>query len=108
MDMNPHEGTPQGHGEPTGPVVGAYDASAIRVLKEEEAAELFEWVQVGILAQRYRTVALPHIARLAEAARTVGEPMSRVVARYLDGDRSVEVSPEFREAFAELADQRRR
>lgn len=83
-----------------------YNASSIRVLRPEEAAERCDWVKASDLAMRYKWVPESIVARLLEASRLSGEDWPTVERRYLRADKSVDVSQDFRTVYAELADQR--
>ena len=82
---------------------GEYNASNIIIRHDLEFPfELYER-----LCATYTSFTRAGIKRLLDAALTVDECWDTVERRFLREDKSVDVSSEYREAYAELADQRR-
>lgn len=72
-----------------------YDASAIRILGDDEILERFLFARVAELGRKYPHVAPDFIRRLIESVAQSGCPLELAVARYLDRDKTVEVPDEF-------------
>jgi len=85
-----------------------YNASSIRVLKQDEAIELFDFARADALAQKYTYIASECISRLLTACRLSGTDIDAGVRRYLDHDKSVEVGPELADCYAELVREAKR
>jgi hypothetical protein len=86
----------------------AYDASSIKILTPEQAAERFGFARAGDLIARYPSSSPDFIRRMVEACQLSGWPVEDAERRYLVGDRSVQPTPEFTACHRELADQRGR
>jgi hypothetical protein len=84
-----------------------YDASSIKILRDEEVIEMFDFVKVGDLARRYPASSPDFIERMVEACSLANWPVTNAERRYLQGDKSVTPTPEFLACHRELADQRR-
>lgn len=83
-----------------------YDASAIQILTPEDARDRFGFARAAELAMRYPSTAPEFIERLIEACALAGFPLDAAVRRYLDLDKTVEVSQELREIHRALLDRR--
>ncbi len=83
-----------------------YTAADIKIIDDPE--ERFVYAKTADLAKRYRSVPEPFIARLLEACELSGWLQDQAIARYLDGDKTIEPPADFYAVFRELADQRPR
>ena len=87
--------------------MGEYNEDSIRVLSKREVDE-YCFAAAERLARDYPHVPSQVIERMLVAAEYSGESRDRVVARYLDGDKSVIVSEVFFEVYRELMEDERR
>jgi len=97
-----HSGTPQRAAQ------SAYDENSIRILDVAAQRERFGFAAAQALAQDYPSVPAEFIERILTAAQMAGEDRERVIARYLDRDKSVQVSDEFAAIYRELMNDHRR
>lgn len=79
----------------------SYTAANITIHPELE----FPFEKHARLCQQYKSFTPDGIKRLLEAALQVNEDWGVVERRFLQHHRDVDVSPEFRAVYAELADQ---
>lgn len=77
-----------------------YTAASIRVLRDDEIVQRFEWAQVAALAEQYRRDA-GWVRRGLEACAAAGVAPGYFIRRYLDGDRSVPKHEGVEAAFIE-------
>jgi hypothetical protein len=84
-----------------------YDANSIKILGARALEEKFPFHRIQALATKYPYIPRSHISRIVEAACLVDWDYDSAEQRYLVGDKSILVPEEFKEAFKELADQRR-
>jgi hypothetical protein len=84
-----------------------YDEDSIRVLSKREVDE-YCFAAAERLARDYPHVPSQVIERMLVAAEYSGESRDRVVARYLDGDRSVILSEDFFTVYRELMEDERK
>ena len=68
--------------------MSGYDASAIKVLSEEEAAERFGWADIAELTKKYPFVDPRVMARMRDAAEKSGTDWGLIQRWYLDGERT--------------------
>ena len=77
-----------------------YNASSIRILRDEEVLE-FEWAKIGSLAAEYGKDAA-WIRRGFEACQHSGVSEAYFVTRYIRGDKSIPFHPGVEAAFRDL------
>jgi hypothetical protein len=85
-----------------------YNAESIRVLTDAEIAERFVFTRAARLADRYPHVSLAFIVRMLTACEHSRFPESSAIRRYLDGDRTTEVTEAFIEAHRAIVEDERR
>jgi hypothetical protein len=79
-----------------------YDASAIRVLTDEEIAKTFDWAKIGALASQYG-FPTEHIERALEACRRADVDFEDYyVERYLKGNLDVPLNKDVSDAMNEI------
>ena len=79
----------------------SYTASSIRVLKEAEILERFDWAKIGSLAAQYGKPE-EWIRKGFTACTEAGVHESYFVRRYLEGDKTVPAHEGVEEAFRRL------
>jgi hypothetical protein len=79
----------------------SYTASSIRVLKEAEVLERFDWAKIGALAEQYGK-SEEWIRKGFTACTEAGVHESYFVRRYLEGDKTVPAHEGVEEAFRRL------
>ena len=87
--------------------MGEYNEDSIRVLSKRKVDE-YCFAAAERLARDYPHVPSQVIERMLVAAEYSGESRDRVVARYLDGDRSVILSEDFFTVYRELMEDERK
>ena len=85
-----------------------YTAEAIRILPPQEAEDRFAFAQAAQLAAQYPAIAPEFIARLIEVCTLANFPLDQAVRRYLDKDRSIQITPELIEIYRDLLDRQHR
>ncbi|GLS84650.1 hypothetical protein [Paraferrimonas haliotis] len=79
----------------------SYDASSIRVLRDDEIRNTIPFELIGSVATDYG-VATSCVRKAWEAAHIVGVDFEHYVQRYLKGDKSIAQIPEFERTYFEL------
>ena len=79
-----------------------YDERSIRILDVAAQRERFSFAAAVALAQDYPSVPAESIHRLLTAAMISGTSRETVVRRYLHGDVTTKIPPEFTAAYQEL------
>jgi len=77
-----------------------YNASSIKILTAQEIEENYLWVKAEKLATKY-TLNSSTIHRALESCEMSGMDQQCYIDRYLEGDRRVQVTPEFVECYKE-------
>jgi hypothetical protein len=85
-----------------------YTAKDIHILTPHESAEKFLFVRVKELSERYPHVASDFIERLLTSCALSGFPEELAIQRYLEGDKTIQPSPELLECHREQLRELRR
>lgn len=84
-----------------------YTAKDIRILEGDET-QRFAFVRVKVLADKYRHVSAEFIERLLTSCQLSGFPEELAIKRYLEGDKSIQPSPELIACHREQMNELRR
>jgi hypothetical protein len=85
-----------------------YTAKDIHILTPNESSEKFIFVRVKQLSERYPQVATEFIERLLTSCSLSGFSEELAIKRYLEGDKSIQPSPELLECHREQLRELRR
>lgn len=85
----------------------SYDASNIVIIEHDQLSKLFMFSRINDLCERYTSFNTVFIKRLVEACQLSGFDESLAIQRYLERDKSIEVTPEFVECYKELMNESR-
>lgn len=83
--------------------MSTYTAKDIKVLEEEDAGARFIFKRVELLCNKYPHIPEDCVSRMIEAAHLAQVSEEAVEARYLQGDKTVDVGSEYREIYKNLA-----
>ena len=81
--------------------VPEYTAANIKILRDEEILEAFDWAKVGHLAAQYNRDP-SFIERGLQACARVGVHHSYFIARYLEGDKTIAFREDVNAAMVDI------
>lgn len=80
-----------------------YTADSIKILTAKEVAETQPWVAAETLAKDYQQD-IAFVQRLLEVCAITFWPVEQAIARYLEGDKTVEVPAEVLTVYREISE----
>jgi hypothetical protein len=83
--------------------VSEYNAESIKILTAREVSESQPWVKAETLAKDYGQD-IDFVRRLLEVCAITFWPVDQAIARYLEGDKTIEVPLEVMTVHRELAE----